>query len=195
MRLGQSVRDGDGRYAALEGVLQRELPLDGERVQVATEDGMKRLVERVEGRHLFVQGPPGSGKTYTGARLILHLLARGKRVGVAATSHKAIHNLLDEIVQVGLDVPGLKKCSGGNPESVYERGPIGSREDVDSFLDPDVRLLAGTAWLLARPELDQQLDYLFIDEAGQVSLADALAMGTSARTLVLLGDPLQLAQV
>ncbi len=195
MRLGHSVRDGDGRYAALEGVLRRELPLDGERVQVATEDEMKQLVERVEGRHLFVQGPPGSGKTFTGARLILHLLARGKRVGVAATSHKAIHNLLDEIVEAGLDVPGLKKCSGGNPESVYERGPVESREDIDPFLDPGVRLLAGTSWLFARPELDQQLDYLFIDEAGQVSLADALAMGASARTLVLLGDPLQLAQV
>jgi hypothetical protein len=156
---------------------------------------MKRLVERVEGRHLFVQGPPGSGKTYTGARLILHLLARGKRIGVAATSHKAIHNLLDEILEAGLDVPGLKKCSDGNPESLYERGPIESREDVEPFLDSGVRLLAGTAWLFARPELDQQLDYLFIDEAGQVSLADALAMGTSARTLVLLGDPLQLAQV
>jgi superfamily I DNA and/or RNA helicase len=89
----------------------------------------------------------------------------------------------------------LKKCSGGNPESVYERGSIESREDVDPFLDPEVRLLAGTAWLFARPELDQQLDYLFIDEAGQVSLADAMALGTAARTLVLLGDPLQLAQV
>ncbi len=195
MRLGRSVRDGDGRYAGLEGVLRRELPLGGERVQVATEDEMKQLVERVEGRHLFVQGPPGSGKTYTGARLILHLLARGKRVGVAATSHKAIHNLLDEIVAAGLDVPALKKRSGGNPESVYERGPIESRDDVDAFLDPGVRLLAGTAWLFARQELDQELDYLFIDEAGQVSLPDALALGTSARTLVLLGDPLQLAQV
>jgi superfamily I DNA and/or RNA helicase len=36
---------------------------------------------------------------------------------------------------------------------------------------------------------------LVIDEAGQISLADALAMGTSARSLILLGDPLQLAQV
>ena len=39
------------------------------------------------------------------------------------------------------------------------------------------------------------LDYLVIDEAGQVALADALAMGTSARNLVLLGDPFQLEQV
>jgi uncharacterized protein len=58
-----------------------------------------------------------------------------------------------------------------------------------------VRLLAGTAWLFARSELDGQLDYLFVDEAGQVSLADALAVGTAARNVVLLGDPVQLAQV
>jgi len=195
MRLGRSVLNGDGRYAALEDVLQREPPLDGDCVQVGEIEEMKELVNRVEGRHLFVQGPPGSGKTWKGARLILHLLDSGKRVGVAATSHKAIHNLLDEIVEAGLSVPALKKSSGDNPESVYEKGPFESEKDVEPFLDPEVRLLAGTAWLFARPELDQQLDYLFIDEAGQVSLADALAMGTSARTLVLLGDPLQLAQV
>jgi predicted RecB family nuclease len=195
MRLGRSVRDGDGRYVALETVLRREPPLAGARVQVETDDEMKELVERVEGRHLFVQGPPGSGKTFKGARLILHLLGRGKRVGVAATSHKAIHTLLDEIVEAGLSVPSLKKCTSGNPESVYDKGTIESEKDVEPFLDPDVRLLAGTAWLFARPELDQQLDYLFIDEAGQVSLADALAMGTSAKALVLLGDPVQLAQV
>ena len=63
------------------------------------------------------------------------------------------------------------------------------------FADPEVQLVAGTAWLLCRPELDGTLDYLFVDEAGQVSLADALALGTAARTLVLLGDPVQLAQV
>src|SRR4029077_1865671 len=60
---------------------------------------------------------------------------------------------------------------------------------------PDVQLLAGTAWLFSRPGLDGRLDDLVIDEAGQVSLADALAMGTAARNLILLGDPLQLAQV
>ena len=43
--------------------------------------------------------------------------------------------------------------------------------------------------------MDQRLDYLFIDEAGQVSLADAVAMGTAARNVVLLGDPQQLPHV
>jgi uncharacterized protein len=129
--------------------------------------------------------------------LIVHLLTRGKRVGVASTSHKAIHNLLDAIEQAarreGITFAGLKKSSSGNPESRYEGSFITSQDDVEP--NDDVQLYAGTAWLFARPELDQTLNYLFIDEAGQVSLADALAMGTSARALVLLGDPLQLAQV
>ena len=191
LRFARSLLAGDGRYPHLDGVLRREPPLGGERVQVSTLDEAKALVERVEGRHLFVQGPPGSGKTWTCARLIVHLLARGKRVGVSAQSHKAIHNLLDEIEKVaaaeGVEFRGLKK--GDHYEGRFIETANGG------FTDPEVGLVAGTAWLIAREELDQTLDYLFVDEAGQISLADALAMGTAARTLVLLGDPLQLAQV
>jgi uncharacterized protein len=195
LRLARSLDAGDERYRALEGVLRLEMPLSGERVQVASLEEARELVERVEGRHLFMQGPPGSGKTYSGARLIVHLLDRGKRVGVSATSHKAIHNLLRETekaaAEAGVQFRGLKRGDSG--ETRYE-GPF-IETAKDGFTDPEVGLIAGTAWLLAREELDQTLDYLFIDEAGQVSLADALAMGTAARTLVLLGDPLQLAQV
>ena len=55
-------------------------------------------------------------------------------------------------------------------------------------------LFAGTAWLFSRKRFNQQLDYLFIDEAGQVSLANVIAMGTSAKNIVLVGDQMQLAQ-
>jgi len=41
----------------------------------------------------------------------------------------------------------------------------------------------------------ESVDYLVVDEAGQVSLADALALASAARNVILLGDPLQLAQV
>ncbi len=185
------------RYTANESVLHRVKPLDGARVQRTTLGEYKQLVDDIEGRHLFVQGPPGSGKTYTGARLIVHLLKRGKRVGVASNTHKAIHNLLREVEKAAREdevtFKGVKKSSSGNRESRYDGTFITSANDV--VPDDEVQLYAGTAWLHARPEFDQRLDYLFIDEAGQVSLADALAMGTSARTLVLLGDPLQLAQV
>src|SRR5438093_4828716 len=60
-------------------------------------EAAKELVADLGGRHLMIQGPPGAGKTYTGARLIVHLMSLGRRVGVTATSHKAIHNLVAEV--------------------------------------------------------------------------------------------------
>jgi superfamily I DNA and/or RNA helicase len=162
------------------------------------------LAERLDDSYLFIQGPPGSGKTWTGAQLAAQLLHSGARVGIAAMSHKAIHNLLHEIeetaVERQLSFQGWKKSSAGNPESEYnsklERSFITNESNQQAFPPPDdVQLLAGTAWLFAPESMDGTLDYLIIDEAGQVSLADALAMGTAARNLILLGDPLQLAQV
>jgi predicted RecB family nuclease len=198
-RLARSLLEDTRRYPALEGILARERPRGGREVVQTTDlEEMKRLVLDLDESHLVVQGPPGSGKTWTGARLIVHLLGQGKRVGVTATSHKAIHNLLAEIERVaaaeGVDFKGLKK-STGSAESVFGGARIESSGDVAAFADPEVRLLAGTAWLFARPELDGAVDYLFVDEAGQVSLADALAVGSAARNVVLLGDPVQLAQV
>ena len=201
MRLGASLRAGDGRYAHLEKLLRREPPLGGERVQCEGLEAMGELVRDVEGSYLFVQGPPGSGKTWTGARLITDLINRGKRVAIASQSHKAIHKLLSEIeadaLETGVPLRGLKKASDGNPDSYYLGGAglVENAENAGDFDDADHDLFAGTAWLLTREELDGKLDYLFVDEAGQTSLADALALGTCAKTIVLLGDPVQLAQV
>ncbi|MGI8974590.1 MAG: DEAD/DEAH box helicase [Gaiella sp.] len=186
-RLGESP----GSYPALEALLRRDPPRGPSLLPQDDLGAAKRIVEELDRSYLVVQGPPGSGKTYTGARLIVHLLARGRRVGIAATSHKAIENLLREVERVALEegvrFRGWKKGGG------YE-GPFVTTEDFRRP-DEDVLLVAGTAWLFAHDEMDGQVDTLFIDEAGQVSLADALAMGTSARNLVLLGDPQQLAQV
>jgi predicted RecB family nuclease len=206
LRLAESIRAGDGRYLALRAILARERPTirdlaRGGTIQTTDLDEMKALALGLDASYLFLQGPPGTGKTWTGARIVVHLLAHGRRVGIAAQSHKAIHNLLAEIEKVARDTgvrfKGLKKSSAGNPESEYDSELIQSDSDNARFetVGPDVQLLAGTAWLFSRPGLDGRLDDLIIDEAGQVSLADALAMGTAARNLILLGDPLQLAQV
>jgi len=176
------------------------LPAGG-RIQTLDLAQMKAHALGLEGSYLFLQGPPGTGKTWTGARIVVHLLATGKRVGIAAQSHKVIHNLLDEVEKVARDTgvrfKGLKKSSAGNADSEFKGAFIQSDPDNSTFADAeaDVQLFAGTAWLFSRSDLDSKLDHLVIDEAGQVSLADALAMGTAARNLVLLGDPLQLAQV
>jgi predicted RecB family nuclease len=205
-RVAESIRDGDGRYSALKAILGREHPRlrgrpAGARLQTTDLDEMKALALGLDGSYLFVQGPPGTGKTRTGARLIVHLLGQRKRVGVSAQSHKVIHHLLDEIEKAAgeerVRFRGLKKSRAGNDESEYHGSFITSDSDAAAVAHagPGVRLLAGTAWLFARADLDASLDYLVIDEAGQISLADALALGTSARNVILLGDPLQLAQV
>ena len=197
------------RFRAARDLLRADAPRLIDRPQGATlDDGaptpekLAHLVGLLDESYLFVQGPPGAGKTYAGARAIVDFLARGLRVGVASTSHKAIHNLLGEIEDVaasrGVAIRGLKKSSSGNPESVYESrtGAIESLDDNAACAGtPGVNLVAGTAWLFANALMDATLDVLAIDEAGQVSLADALAMSTAAKNVLLLGDPMQLAQV
>jgi uncharacterized protein len=184
-RIGRSLLARDHRFPAAESILRRE-PF-GRDVQ---HEDLTELVLSLNSRHLVIQGPPGSGKTWTIGRLIPALAEAGKTVGVASQSHKAIHNVLDAI-----DAPfvGKKKASGGNPESYYEGANVENVTDNADVGDCDVA--AGTAWLFSDPGHERALDYLFIDEAGQVSLADALAMATCARNVILVGDPQQLAQV
>jgi predicted RecB family nuclease len=160
------------------------------------------ISSRLDGSYLFVQGPPGSGKTHTGARVIVELLRAGKRVGVTSNSHKAIHNLLDEIENVARAgnywFRGLKKSGSGDGSvftSKLSNPMIESTDKNVECADTSIRLIAGTAWLFSDAAMDQSLDYLFIDEAGQVSLANAIAVSIAAQNIVLLGDPLQLAQV
>jgi len=155
--------------------------------------------------YLFVQGPPGSGKTWQGARMAIALMREGKRVGVTSLSHKAIHNMLRAIQHEadlqGYSFSGAKRGSlEEGSDSRFESRCFVTSEDVDVCADPQYALVAGTTWALTRPAVDvhtaeHPLDALMVDEAGQLALADVLAAATSARSLVLLGDPNQLPQV
>jgi len=205
-RLASSIAGDDGEYPALRDILGRTPPriagrAPGGEIQTTDLAAQRALTSGLDRSFLFIQGPPGTGKTWTGARLITDLIRRGRRVGVTATSHKAIHNLLKEVeaaaIAEGVSFRGLKKASTGNEESFYDGKFIENSTAPEDFADAsaDIQLFAGTAWLFAHADLDGTVDTLVIDEAGQVSLADALAMGTAARNVVLLGDPLQLAQV
>lgn len=177
----------------------------GARIQPASvsPEALYHIVSVLERSYLFVQGPPGSGKTYTGARVIARLLAAGKRVGVMAGGHKAIHNLLHELEKVAHDgrIPlhGLHKHSGTNRDSRYVSqlaAPlVASADDNVAAETGDYNVISGTGWLFAREGMVGRLDYLFIDEAGQTALAEAVAVSPCAANIVLLGDPMQLAQV
>jgi uncharacterized protein len=191
-RFAESYLGGDNRYPALVEILERRPP--SARLDLAVPEAALSL----DSSYLFVQGPPGSGKTWQGGQAAIALMRAGRRVGVTSLSHKAIHNLLraieHEAHRQGYTFRGRKKSSG-NEETRYEGPCIDSSDENADLLDPELHLIAGTAWLFSRPELGGHVDTLIVDEAGQVSLADAIASGTSTRNLILLGDPNQLPQV
>jgi superfamily I DNA and/or RNA helicase len=154
-------------------------------------------IARLDRSYLFIQGPPGAGKTYTGSHAIVELLRRGYRVGVSSNSHKAINNLLRAVEDVAtaksFSFRGAKKI-GKDEESALNGKYIEDVSENEDVERGDYQLIAGTAWLFSRPAFDQTLDYVFVDEAGQVCLANLLAIGTSAKNIVLLGDQMQLGQ-
>lgn len=153
---------------------------------------------------LPVQGPPGTGKTFVTARAILALVRAGKRVGVSSNSHEAIRNVLmgcidaledDDLDFTVEDVSIARKGSQGEAPMAppYDQIHAANNNGDPALTDADV--VGGTAWLFSRPELADTFDYLFVDEAGQVSLANLIAMTNAARNIVLVGDPNQLPQV
>ena len=154
---------------------------------------------------LPVQGPaPVPGKTYVTVRAILALVRDGKRIAVSSNSHEAIRNVLmgcadalrtDDTGLCVDDVLLAHKISRDAtlPEKVRSAIHCVTRNDDPAIRSADV--VGGTAWLFSRNELEGTFDYLFVDEAGQVSLANLIAMSNVADNLVLVGDPRQLPQV
>lgn len=204
-RIGETVAEhGDG-YRAARALLGREPPrLAGEafglRPGMTTADYAARIIGMLDETVLPIQGPPGTGKTYLGARLICRLVAEGRRVGVTANSHEVIVQLLDEVAAAAREA-GLAVALGHKGD---EGATVAGRDGVRFFDSNDaaraalasgeVNVLGGTAWLWCRAEMAGSVDVLVIDEAGQMTLANAVAVSPAARSLVLLGDPQQLEQ-
>jgi len=196
---------GSGTSRAIADLLVRHRPrLVGGSAGPLQRDGETSLVAAIrlgldlDGSTLAIQGPPGSGKTFTAAAMIVGLVRAGLRVGVTANSHKVIGNALEAVRKRAAD------------KHVPVR--IGQRANEDDDVAPDmlrydsparaeaalaareVDVVGGTAWLWSREDAEGSVDVLFIDEAGQFSLANAVAVAPAARSLVLLGDPQQLPQ-
>ena len=201
--VAESGIEGEGAYRVARSLILREPPrLDGEQVRRPGEtalDAALRIVRRPDFGVLPIQGPPGSGKTYTGGRLICELVRSGARVGVVANSHKVIVNLLEAAMEAadeqGIELRAVRKPGGSDNEPEDSR--IIKATTYPKFfgnLAGDCRIGAGTAWLWSRHEAENNVDVLFVDEAAQMSLANVLAISHAAPNMVLLGDPQQLDQ-
>ena len=152
----------------------------------------------LERSYLPVQGPPGTGKTYTGSRVIARLVQEhGWRVGVVAQSHAVVENMLDAIVERGLDPSLVGKSKVSSPSPAWTTL---TRDGHARFLADHAEsgcVLGGTAWDFTSPGkvAPEGLDLLVVDEAGQFSLATTIGVSVAAPRLLLLGDPQQLPQV
>jgi predicted RecB family nuclease len=157
-----------------------------------------RVVTVLDRTVLAIQGPPGAGKTFIGAQMILALVNVGKKVGVVATSHRVIRNLLEQVLAQADDT-GQTVTVGAKPGELSEApGRIVEFDENpaarEAMTGGEVQVLGGTAFLWAREEFADTVDVLVVDEAGQMSLANVLAVSHAANSLVLLGDPQQLNQ-
>tara|TARA_B100000767_G_scaffold97193_1_gene93290 strand:+ start:215 stop:3649 length:3435 start_codon:yes stop_codon:yes gene_type:complete len=179
-----------------------------------------KIVEQIDHSYLYFQGPPGVGKTHTAAHIILELLKKTKKVGITANSHKVIFNLLSKIEELavednfifkGFHKPGSDKDKRFNDGKFIKntaRVKVGKtkegkplyKEQMDLLFESlEADLFSGTAWCFTRydkktghPACDQRLDYIFIDEASQLSIADTVAISLAAENVIIIGDQMQL---
>ncbi len=156
-------------------------------------------VSKLDNSVLPIQGPPGTGKSYTAARMMLSLIRAGKKIGITAMSHKVITALLDKVVHAAQEknmlvriVQKVKKGEGDTDDPDFML--LEDNNAVLDYLANGFHIAAGTSFMWARETFFEAVDYLFVDEAGQLSLIDTLALSHAGRNLVLLGDPQQLKQ-
>ena len=189
--------------AAFDLLLSRPPRLsEGEFVQGADEpmgDFAVRVGLALNRSLLAIQGPPGSGKTFTGSRMICELVTQGKRVGVTGHSHKVIRNLLDAVLAAarttGAPVRLAHKAGDDDDDESPDIALLPTNAAaIDAIRDGTANVIGGTPWLWARSEFRDSVDVLVVDEAGQMSLANTIAVSCAATSLVLLGDPQQLEQ-
>ncbi len=131
--------------------------------------------------------------------MIVTLLAAGRRVGITGTSHKVIGNLIRAVLaaagEEGVDVRPIQH---GTADQVHPDERVVRAKDASDVAtrlgDGRANLAAGTTWLWASAKMLDAVDVLFVDEAGQISLANVVAVSGAAESIVLLGDPQQLDQ-
>ena len=175
------------------------IPEDGPYMQAIT-NAVKQLNETV----LCIQGPPGAGKTHTAKHVIKSLVEAGKRVGVMSNSHAAIMNLLEPLAKSNPQTRIAKVGGSGTQAAFIEKYPQNEypgfryRESMSfTRAEPyeEFNVVGATVYGFAKQvAYDTPLDYLFVDEASQVVMANLVVASGATRNIILMGDQMQLEQ-
>ncbi|MCS5488905.1 TM0106 family RecB-like putative nuclease [Algoriphagus limi] len=192
------ISNDSPQYSAGRHLLLRSKPQVIENVP-DSEDKVEfalNWAKRLDHSILPIQGPPGTGKSHTGAHVVLGLVNEGKRVGITALSHKVISNLMNKIHELAikdhLNIEMIQKVSNESESESHWRTTTDKNEILQKL--DKVQVIGGTSFFWCLQDLQDSVDYLFIDEAGQLSLIDTLSVSGACKNLVLLGDPQQLQQ-
>jgi len=203
LRVGESVASGDSGFGAARALLSRHAPrlrdaAFGPRPGETELDFAVRISGDLDSTVLPIQGPPGAGKTHCGARMICALVKMGKRVGINANSHKVIQHLLAKTAEAARELGVEMRLGHRNSEDAASQTDVrefaDNQDAISALRNGEIDVLGATAWLWSRPEAASSVEVLFVDEAGQLALANAIAVSQAANSLVLLGDPQQLEQ-
>jgi uncharacterized protein len=187
-----------GGYQAGRELLLRsiKLPIDPSQTNDHANPAILQ-VTNLENDVLPIQGPPGTGKSHTAAEMIISLIRAGKKIGVTALSHKVINALLEKVIKAAakekLTVRIIQKVNELTGKEVPNWVKTDDNPSVIEAMQ-HVHIVAGTSFMWARQEFFESVDFLFVDEAGQLSLIDTLALSHAGKNLVLMGDPQQLKQ-
>ena len=88
----------------------------------------------------------------------------------------------------------MQKVSEGDDLEPDENIAIVKKNEIAlaALQSGEANVLGGTSWLWTPLESLESVDALFIDEAGQMALADVVALGQAGENIFLIGDPQQL---
>jgi predicted RecB family nuclease len=189
LRLGEFVRDhgidAAGAFRSARDLLLRRGPrlTAGVVLRLPDENTVQSARRAVRGLNegvLAIQGPPGAGKTFSGARMIIDLVAAGMKVGITAVSHKVIRNLLKGVVEAAREESRSVQClhrvseKSPHPDADIEE-ETDSKKGISKILNGAHDVIGGTAWVWTKDVLAEAVDVLFVDEAGQMSLGARLS--------------------
>ncbi|ESP88830.1 AAA domain-containing protein [Candidatus Halobonum tyrrellensis] len=179
----------------------------------AQDEAVRRAVAAED--FALVHGPPGTGKTYTIARVVRALVERGDRVLLSAFTNRAVDNALEALREQGFEG---RVASGARPDGDGDGGAagvvrVGTETGVRADMQ-DVRLVqrgepndraaalngasvvaATTATCGSRVMREQSFDVALVDEASQLTEPGTLAAVNLADRFVLVGDHEQLPPV
>jgi uncharacterized protein len=192
------IENPSTKFKSGRDLLRRQLPEVTSPLENET-DFVKKSIDwssKLKNSTLPTQGPPGTGKSYTCSHMVLGLIQKGKKVGISALGHKVIENLLQKIDDVATEnnIPvNIAQKVSINYDG--EANWLTTKKEEELIAQLGISdVIAGTPYMWAKAPFIDSVDYLIIDEAGQLSLIDTIAISRAGKNLILLGDPQQLQQ-